>query len=182
MRAWTGVLGVLMLVTGLSTLGGAPAGAQAATETTPLTCQYTVSAVAIPGGAHITVDGVAPPGRTVRAFFDPAATAAPDPAPIGPPAIADADGRFHIEFDINQTGEITVGVDGYPPVLCESSAGTGVGSGGANQGRIVIGALPRTGASHTSTFVWAGLAALAAGAALVVGSRRMRDLRGRATG
>jgi LPXTG-motif cell wall-anchored protein len=167
----------LVVVLAVGALWPGSVGAQTPAPTATLTCEYEVSAVPIAGGAHVTVEGFAPPGRTVRAFFDPA-TPPVNPAPIGPAVQArEGDGYFNIQFDIFETGEVTAGVDGYPPVTCVTVPG--VASGNVNRGNIVVRGLPRTGSSSTFTYVWVGLAALAVGSVLVVGARRMAHVRGR---
>ena len=165
------MLAVVALVATLGLIGiasGTSAGAGG------FTCFYTVEpAVLGPDGGPVTVSGNAPGTSLVQIFFDP--LGAPGPFIIvGDVPTEPVTGFFEANFVVTQSGEVTVGVDGYASDLCVGSAGGGQGAGGAGARR---GNLPRTGSSSTSVFVVAGLAALALGTALVAGARRWNSVR-----
>lgn len=175
-RRLFGTLGAVVLLAGFGVATAAPAPAQ-----TPIRCEYEVAAAPVAGGAVlVTLRGFAPGSSVVRIFFDPVPT-----PPVNPGIVATANsdqetGFFEGSFVTQVSGEATVGVDAYPAVPCRNVPG--VAGGNVNQGQIVTGTgtgLPRTGSSSTSTYVRAGLAALAAGMVLVVAGRRRTRIRGR---
>jgi len=162
-----GVLVAALCVVAVTTVGVSPAGAQ-----TPV-CVYEVSPPVLPQtGGTVVINGTAPGSSLVQIFFDPVGPApvfiAVSNVPTDP-----VTGAFSASFFTTVTGEVTVGVDGYAELVCIGNAGTNAGAGGAGR------SLPRTGANHVRQDLLLGVAAIALGTVMVMGTRRLGRIRGR---
>jgi LPXTG-motif cell wall-anchored protein len=144
-----------------------PAGAQTSTDV----CTYNVSPTIFgPNGGTVTVQGVAPGDSTVRVFADGELIATVQSDPVT--------GNFSVSFFIARSVEITVSIDDYPATGC-GIVGQGVIRGPGARGSGAAGSLARTGSSGTGDIVMVALALIAAGAVLLVATRRKDTIRGR---
>lgn len=168
------LMAILALVGAMSLVGvgtsAAPSGAGG------FTCTFEVTPATLPpAGGILSVVGNAPGTGLVQIYYDP--VGAPTPFLVVGNVPTDAvTGAFSANFFVTVSGEVLVAVDDYGELPCIGVAGTDVTRPGGN----TTGRLPTTGASHVTTYLLIGLAALSMGLVLVAGARRRNAIRGRA--
>jgi LPXTG-motif cell wall-anchored protein len=192
-RKFVGV--ALMAVFGALLLPMATAGAQAfipgegppptpACVVTSFSPTAPQSQAAFAAGVNVTVQGTIDTPATLTLLATPNDGGTP-PNPTGPPVVLDEKavgvGNFSISGVVHQTSTITLGITYGPKDAYAAACATAGGLQAFNVNaetatRPPAAALAFTGSSDTPSYVLIGIAAILAGAVLVVATRRRKQV------